>query len=234
MTSSRYGFSLPTDNLDVSPGLLHLQSLSLANVASSESLQMILRKLPSLCRLKCRSNLSRKSAGSFYGIIELDFLSRLESLKLFGYWERVGFPLNLKKLTLSKSEIQQSCSMLSAIGKLPKLEVLKLLQQAFVGETWEMKEGEFPKLRFLKLERLDILRWTASCDNFPPLQKLVLHRCVKLQEVPPHLGDIPTIEMIEVRGCHKSAVCLVEQIQEQQMDMGNECLKIIIEEEDSD
>ncbi|KAL3515638.1 hypothetical protein ACH5RR_022540 [Cinchona calisaya] len=225
------GFILPIENLDTSPNLYHLQSLTFAIDASSQSLQKILIKLPSLRRLKCFKVESRDSSGSgsSNGIMVLDSLSRLESLKV-NFSGDFSFPLNLKKLTLEN--YKQPWSEISTIGKLPNLEVLKLLRESFLGDTWEMKEGEFPKLRFLKLARLDIVRWTAtaSCDNFPLLQKLVLYNCAKLQEVPLCLGDCPTIEMIQVSDCHKSAVTLVKEIQKQQIDMGNDGLKILIHE----
>lgn len=47
-------------------------------------------------------------------------------------------PLTLKKLTLSESNIPWS--EIFVIGKLPNIEVLKLLGDAFVGEKWDMEE----------------------------------------------------------------------------------------------
>lgn len=228
------GFSFPIDNLEVSPDLYHLDTLTLAIGSYPQSLQRILTKLPSIRRLRIVSNKSRKSIGSCNRIVDLDFLSRLESLTLCNFWVlEFGFPQNLKKLTLWNNDASygQPWSESARIGMLPSLEVLKLRGGVFVGETWEMKQGEFPKLRFLELDELDIVRWTASCDDFPPLEKLVLHDCKNLEELPSSLGDIPTINLIEVGYCHKSAVSLIKQIQEQQVDMGNECLKVIIKVE---
>lgn len=157
----------------------------------------------------------------------LDRPSRLQSLRMARFWEfQQDLPVNLSKLTLSSN--WQQWSEISKIAKLPNLEVLKLLYQSFVGKEWEMTEGAFPKLRFLKLEDLEIVRWTASCDDFPPLEKLVLRSCRMLEEVPSCLGDMPTIELIEIRSCHKSTVNLVKEIQEQQMDLGNKGLKVVI------
>ncbi|XP_027076870.2 putative late blight resistance protein homolog R1A-3 [Coffea arabica] len=236
---SPVAFSLSSDDLEVSQDIYHFETFTLAVDPSPQIFQKTLTKLPSIRRLKCVGG-RRYSAESFDGIIKLDFLSQLESLKVVSF-QRVefAFPLNLRKLTLSildgpglLARFEQNklpWNKISAIAELPNLEVLKL-SGAFVGETWEMGEGAFPKLRFLKLAYLDIVRWTASCDDFPPLQKLVLEGCSKLEEVPSCLGDIPTIEVIEVKWCHKSTASLVKQIQEQQMDMGNECLKIFIQE----
>ncbi|KAL3527948.1 hypothetical protein ACH5RR_012604 [Cinchona calisaya] len=223
----RSGFRFPTENFEVSPDLYHLDTCTLAIDRSSKSLQMVLRKLPSIRRLKCVGSIIRESSGNCERILMLDFLSRLQSLHVVGLRGfEFAFPLNLKKLTLSACN--QPWSDISTVGKLPNLEVLKLLSDAFVGETWEMEEGEFSNLRILKLKFLDIVTWTASCDIFPNLQKLVLYRCWKLEEVPSCLGDSPNIEMIELNWCSQSAESSVKQIQENQMEMGNEGLKIVI------
>ncbi|XP_027075867.1 putative late blight resistance protein homolog R1A-10 [Coffea arabica] len=224
------GFIFPVENLEVSPGLDHLDTLSLAIDPSSQSLQKILTKLPNIRRLRCKMTESREEATRIgNGILGFDCLSQLESLTLV-YFDRYGFkfPLNLKKLTLLATD--PLWSEISTIGKLPKLEVLKLLGSSVVGEEWEMTEGEFPKLRVLKLSQLwDFRSWTASSDNFPRLEKLVVRWCRELEEVPSCLGECPTLEMIEVTGCRESVANSVKQIQQEQRDMGNEALKILIE-----
>ncbi|CDP08037.1 unnamed protein product [Coffea canephora] len=88
-------------------------------------------------------------------------------------------PRNLKKLTLT--DFHLPWSHISAIGRLPNLEVLKLQSDAFEGQTWEMKEGESPRLGFLGLDTLDIVRWNASCDHLPTLERLVLQNCNDLR-----------------------------------------------------
>nr|XP_027073653.1 putative late blight resistance protein homolog R1A-3 [Coffea arabica] len=223
------GFIFPVENLEECPGLFHLDTLSLAIDPSSQSLQKILTKLPNICRLRCTKTASReKCTGD--GILVFDCLSRLESLTLRCFEStRFKFPLNLKKLTLKQNE--QPWSEISTIGKLPKLEVLKLVDDPFFGKEWEMKQGEFPKLRVLKLSNLrDFRSWAASSDNFPRLEKLIVHNCWMMEEVPSCLGECPTLEMIEVRGCLESVASSVKQIQQEQIDMGNEVLKILIED----
>ncbi|XP_027177896.1 putative late blight resistance protein homolog R1B-17 [Coffea eugenioides] len=225
------GFVFPDENLEVSPGLIHLDTLSLAIDPSSQNLEKILTKLPNIRRLRCKMTASRKKPTRIGdGILVFDCLSQLESLTLHfcdGY--RFKFPLNLKKLTLVY--IKQPWSEISTIGMLPKLEVLKLLDYSVVGEDWEMKEGEFPSLRVLKLRALrDFRSWTASFDNFARLEKLVVEWCEKLEELPSCLGECPTLEMIEVKRCRQSVVSSVNQIQQEQIDMGNEVLKILIED----
>ncbi|XP_027076989.1 putative late blight resistance protein homolog R1A-3 [Coffea arabica] len=230
-TNPEVGFIFPVENLEVSSGLDRLDSLSLAIDPSSQSLQKILTKLPNIRRLRCKKTASREEPTRVGdGILMFDCLNQLESLTL-RYFDRYRFkfPLNLKKLTLRITK--QPWSEISTIGKLLKLEVLKLCHNSFVGEAWEMKEEEFPKLRVLKLSRLcGFCSWTSSSDNFPRLEKLIVHNCWMLEEVPSCLGQCPTLEMIEVSGCRESVVNSVKQIQQEQIDMGNEILKILIED----
>ncbi|XP_027157517.1 putative late blight resistance protein homolog R1A-3 [Coffea eugenioides] len=218
---SRCGFIFP-NNLEGSPDLEHLVTLTLAIDPSYQSLQKILKKLPSIRRLRCAGLRYRGN-----GILMLDHLSQVESLKVHrfdGY--HFHFPSNLRKLTLSFTS--KPWSEISTIGKLTKLEVLKLNRESFVGRKWEMKEGEFPKLRILKLSELDIRWWTAtSSDHFSCLEKLALHGCKKLEELPSCLGESAPLVMIEVKGC-ESAESSVKQIGEEQMENGNEGLKIDI------
>ncbi|KAI3462442.1 hypothetical protein Pfo_019105 [Paulownia fortunei] len=181
--------------------------------------------------LKCSSFL-RKLKCNFLRYPVLDFFTQLETLnvtfqgKVSMVCPPISFPLNLKKLTLSDFNLR--LQEVSIIGRLPKLEVLKLRNVAFEGNRWDTKEGEFEKLRFLKLDRLQIAEWFASSDHFPRLQRLVLRKCENLEEIPCSVGNISTLQMIEVELCGESVVESAEKIQEEQRDMGNEELKVII------
>ena len=132
----------------------------------------------------------------------------------------------LKKVTLSRFYFPWS--KISAIENLPNLEVLKLLRGAFEGEEWNMEEEGFPKVSFLKLASLDIVKWTAfECEEcFPSLRKLILEDCHYLEEIPPCLGN-SSLEIIEVSDCPYSA-SFIKPLQEEQMDLGNADLKILI------
>nr|XP_027075997.1 putative late blight resistance protein homolog R1A-10 [Coffea arabica] len=68
------GFIFPLGNLEGSPDLDHLDTLHLAIDPSPQSLQKILRKLPSLRRLKCRErwNSSREATRNCNEILEFD------------------------------------------------------------------------------------------------------------------------------------------------------------------
>ncbi|CAI9094462.1 OLC1v1030207C1 [Oldenlandia corymbosa var. corymbosa] len=218
---------LPRGNLKFSPCLENLETLSSITFTSRETMEDNLRRFPNIRRLKCHLITSDKCTGECK-ILALDFMSQLESVSLSQRFEtphncHLQFPKNLKKLVLSNFNLPWS--KISAIDELPVLEVLKLLDNAYKGKTWDMEEGKFPKLRFLKLVNLDFARWTGdSDDNFPCLEKVVLEACRHLNEVPSCLAYISTLQMIEVSDC-KSVASSIKQIQEEQMDMGNEDLK---------
>lgn len=117
---------------------------------------------------------------------------------------------------------------MSLIGRLQNLEVLKLQDDAIEKGQWETSEGEFLQLKFLELDGIQISQWSASSDHFPILERLVLRKCKHLKSIPPNLGDILTLQIIEVHGCRNSVIQSAKQIQDDQIDLGNEELKVII------
>ena len=117
---------------------------------------------------------------------------------------------------------------ISVIGQLPNLEVLKSHDKAFEGEQWDMREGEFQKLKFLKLESLDIVQWNATSEQLPCLEQLVVLSCEQLEEIPSSFGEIPTLQLIEMKWCGASATISVKQILEDQRNYGNDQLNAIL------
>lgn len=238
-------FCLDTANIDNSPEVLcNLDTFSTVALCW-EDLEKAMKKFPNIRTLKVslrglpktKTGLTGASTVESNKVRVLEFLSRLESLNVFpsDYWTtksqiELSFSSNLRKLTLSGFGWQW-CKI-SEIENLPNLEVLKLSDGAFVGEVWNMGEaGKFPKLGFLGLYFLDIVRWTASesvQDHFPRLVKLELDCCYKLEEIPACLGDIANLQMIVVSYCRNSVVTSIKQIEEEQKSMGNEDLKVVI------
>ncbi|KAI3472798.1 hypothetical protein Pfo_031186 [Paulownia fortunei] len=114
------------------------------------------------------------------------------------------------------------------IGRLPKLEVLKLLNVAFEGKEWDTSDDEFQELRCLKLDRLQIVKWNIdSSDHFPKPERLVLQKFEKLEEIPPTLGEMLTLQMIEIQFCSELVVKSAMQFHDNLVENGNEELKII-------
>ncbi|KAH6790371.1 hypothetical protein C2S51_005377, partial [Perilla frutescens var. frutescens] len=165
----------------------------------------------------------------------LSSLHCLETLKLYfnlpygrsstiSRWD--AFPPNLRSLTLSGSHLPWEDMV--TISNMPNLEVLKLKDCAFLGQVWETVDGGFLKLKFLLLEKNKVEIWNLTSTHFPSLQHLVLRLCDALEEIPCGIGEIPTLEMIELYSCGRSTVSSAKRILEEQRSMGNDDLEVRI------
>ncbi|CAI9097362.1 OLC1v1033764C1 [Oldenlandia corymbosa var. corymbosa] len=228
------GGSLPVENLNSSQVLSELHIFSGVVIPYCESMGRLMRKFANIRRLKCKIFHYKDDPVNLQKIAVPDFLSQLVSLHMSPYGVfslprtfELSLPANLKKLTLSKFYL--SWRNLSTIGKLQNLEVLKLLHASFQEDTWEMEEGEFSKLRILKLSDVHFKSWEACDDQFECLQKLVLDNCRGLEEMPSCLENISKLETIEVSHCSQIVIELVRQIAEEQMNWGNSDLKVTIQ-----
>ncbi|XP_071919000.1 putative late blight resistance protein homolog R1B-17 [Coffea arabica] len=220
-------FNFQDDKPGNSLKLVNLVSFSLPSIARGKAANMILRRMPNLSKFECIYLESWDAYTNYNRFRVLDLLIHLESLKIL-YVGRalnpgeLNLPWNLKKLTLSSFRLPWT--HISAIGRLPNLEVLKLVSRAFEGPRWDMREVEFLGLKYLKLDSLNIVQWNASSDHLPNLQQLHLQNCKDVEEVPLAFADINTLQMIEVQSCGLTTEESVKRI-------GNECmegLKIII------
>nr|ABY61745.1 resistance protein PSH-RGH6 [Solanum tuberosum] len=124
-----------------------------------------------------------------------------------------AFPQNLKSLAF-KGNFLLAWKDLSIVGKLPKLEVLQLSGNAFIGEEWEVVEEGFPHLKFLFLDNLNIQYWRASSDHFPYLERLFLRGCNNLDSIPRDFADITTLALIDISDCQQSVGNSAKQIQQ--------------------
>ncbi|CAL5430393.1 unnamed protein product [Camellia sinensis] len=167
--------------------------------------------------------------------LNLEFLRHLETLKLCNYFFRrypatlgeVKFPANIKRLTLNYIGIQwEEISVLGMM--LPNLELLKLENDAAWGQQWATTDDGFPRLKFLKLKGLNVKRWITCSGHFPSLQHLSLEWCRHLKEIPSSLGDILTLQLIEVNYCCSTVYKSVRKIKEEQESNGNNWLKVLI------
>lgn len=174
--------------------------LTLSEVIDFRCTQEVLGKVSNLKKL----NIVYK--GSFYPTKELANLCRLQSLRCdFQLWpndnisQNLAFPLSLKKLVLIGCQIPWE--QMTIIGILPNLEVLKLKVGAMKGKLWETNDGEFKRLRLLLIRYSKLEEWTTEKDHFPNLRHLILQLCNDLHVFPCAIGDIPTLERIELHKC---------------------------------
>ncbi|KAI3451625.1 hypothetical protein Pfo_008290 [Paulownia fortunei] len=116
----------------------------------------------------------------------------------------------------------------ASIGSLVNLEFLLVKTRGPLWEKHGTRDDEFQQLRFLKLADLNLVQWNvASSEHFPKLQRLVLHHCYNQQEIPREMGEIVTLQSIEVERCQKSVAESAIQIEQEQRDTGNEEFRVI-------
>ncbi|CDP11161.1 unnamed protein product [Coffea canephora] len=209
-------FKLDDEGLEDCSQLGNLVSFSRLSISCGEDVESIIKRLPNLQKLRCIFFHPQGSSKNSYQFPRLDFLTHLVSLNVFYYGSAITrefiLPSNLRKLTLSNFRLPWS--HISTIGRLPNLEVLKLLLDAFKGLIWDMEEEQFKELKFLKLDNLNVCQWNATCDHLPKLERLVLQNCKGLEEIPYDFADIGTLEVIEVHWCRQSVEESAQRIAE--------------------
>ncbi|KAL0341636.1 UNVERIFIED_CONTAM: hypothetical protein Scaly_1826200 [Sesamum calycinum] len=120
------------------------------------------------------------------------------------------FPPKLKSLTLSYTFLDWG--HISILGMLENLEVLKLKDNAFMGDCWEVGRTHFRRLEFLHIGHTNLVTWVALGHHFPELRCLELHNCDELREIPIGLADAPYFRALDL--CHsKLAVASAKKIQ---------------------
>ncbi|KAL3510343.1 hypothetical protein ACH5RR_029744 [Cinchona calisaya] len=218
--------------LAIFPSLLgNLQTIS--KLCASDSVRNLLERTPNLRKLGLHLTLSHRNESlSFPNLSGLD---QLEALK-FEY-QTLGmmplsiphskmFPPSLKKMTLIGGHV--NWKEMSIIGSLPNLEVLKIKDNFFSGPLWETSDEGFRCLKFLKLSLLDLQNWISTSSHFPRLEQLVINGCLDLEGIPSEMGDIPTLEKIEVYRSSDFAVESARKIQQSQRCFGNDDFKVFI------
>ncbi|KAL8487201.1 hypothetical protein ACS0TY_023756 [Phlomoides rotata] len=218
-------FPCPPEDDDLA--LENLQTLSL--VTNFECTERVLQKIPNLKKLGIFYY--RYGSDVEYQLENLAHLHQLEKLKIkiyadFPDREKLNpvFPLSLKKLTLSGRRLPWEG--ITIVASLPNLEVLKLRDFACKGSTWETNEDEFPQLKYLLIDKSDLQHWITESSHFPTLKSLLLRRCWCLTAIPDDIGEIPTLELIEVDNGNKSLVESAKRILEEQQSWGNEGLQV--------
>ncbi|KAH6808641.1 hypothetical protein C2S51_026424 [Perilla frutescens var. frutescens] len=137
------------------------------------------------------------------------------------------FPSSLRKLHLYRCAIFGR--FMTTLCALPNLEVLKIENCIFDEyEEWEAAEGDvFMSLQFLQLQEVKLVLWRANETNFPRLQELRIVYCSLLVGIPSGIGEIPTLQLIQVYECSPSVVASAKQIQKlQQSEFDNYDLKL--------
>ncbi|XP_019239691.1 PREDICTED: putative late blight resistance protein homolog R1B-12 [Nicotiana attenuata] len=219
-----------TDNV---LGLRNLEELSHLCLASCT--EEVFSCIPNIRKLSILDAASDDASEYLKNLVHLE---KLETLKCVCYGQkRLSLSNWCASLTSVKRLILSGCLLLSEdmanLATLPNLEVLKLRDNEFEGHAWRLSdEDEFNQLKFLLLAEPRLVKWElASSVNFPTLQKLVLRKCICLEEIPIDIGEICTLEAIELICCSPAQNSATE-IQEEQESMGNSCLDVRVYADD--
>ncbi|KAL9152282.1 hypothetical protein ABFS82_11G111500 [Erythranthe guttata] len=209
-----------------------LQNLQkLGNVTNFVWSEEACKRVVNVRKLHIQYDNDSKSSND-YSLHNISRLHKLESLTFFPYGlpnllQKLTFSSSLKKLHLDDCDVRWED--LSVIGSLPYLEVLKLNVGRVEGEMWNPVEGEFLRLKFLSILCFDIVYLNADCSHFPVLEKLVLIGMDKLEEIPLDIGEIPTLELVELNRCTESAAISAMKIAVEQENNGNDELRVQVD-----
>ncbi|MCD7452683.1 hypothetical protein HAX54_017743 [Datura stramonium] len=209
----------------------NLEELSVLPSASCTN--EVFSGIPNLKRLMISVNYFGEDYSS-NRLIDMSHLRKLEALKCLadGYVpysvKSFVFPTSLKRLTLA-GRFRFPWEDISTLVMLPNLEELKLKDCVTCADVWSLSdEDKFQSLQLLLLRAPFLDFWKASSDNFPNLKRLVLKDCRFLKEIPSDFVEIYTLESIELHNCSTAAEDSAREIQQEQEDMGNNCVKVYI------
>ncbi|XP_015075892.2 putative late blight resistance protein homolog R1A-10 [Solanum pennellii] len=181
----------------------HLKTLGMCCMSVADMTRKFWDKFPYLEELKLHVN----EFGDHVSDYSNSALMNLDTI----------LPSRLKCLSLS--EMFLTHELVSSIAELRYLETLKLSEIYFAGERyWDLGDYTFEKLKFLKLHRVFMTKWSCREESFPCLEYLVIKSCPKLEGIPEaFVYNIP-LELIKVIDCSDS--------------VGNSALKIKKESEE--
>ncbi|KAL0441375.1 UNVERIFIED_CONTAM: putative late blight resistance proteinR1A-10 [Sesamum radiatum] len=225
-----YWFHLPDPPAGDEFVLENLQTMSsIVNFKCSED---VVKRIPNIKNLRIGYD---DFSFSHYCLQNLDRLQTLESLActfqsrprrslLLNY---LSFPHSLRKLNLYRNGLHWE-DIATKIGSLPFLEVLKLFD-AVMGPKWETVEGQFCSLKVLLIDGCyDLKYWMTESSHFPCLEHLILIEAGNLKEIPPGIGEIPTLKTIQLIFCSSSAIISTKRIVEEQEELGNADLYVLV------
>ncbi|KAL2226263.1 putative late blight resistance protein homolog R1A-10 [Sesamum indicum] len=192
----------------------------------------VLRRIPNLNKLGIYYDKENEIEWTYYCLYNLVRLQKLESLSIEAYnlrLENLTFPTLLKELCLKGCNIPWE-KIMTVGSLLPNLGKLVVESNYFEEHEWNQVEGDFPRLKFLKISNSHHLtRWRAENIHFPNLEILFIEFMLNLEEIPAIIGDIITLHSIYFKSCEGPVIDLAKQIvEEQQRTYGNEILQLYI------
>ncbi|KAL1556286.1 putative late blight resistance protein R1A-3 [Salvia divinorum] len=183
---------------------------SLATISPKSCTKELFNRAHNLKKLGIRGKISLLLDGKIESFENLAALSNLENLKLLNdaypnppsqgrlhsLPPHKNFPPALKSLTLAATYLEWS--QIRILEHLENLEVLKLKEKAFVGQSWRTCGGGFRSLKALHIAKTNLSTWVASASHFPELRRLKLRNCNQLKNVPIELADIESLRLLDL------------------------------------
>ncbi|KAL1562100.1 hypothetical protein AAHA92_04716 [Salvia divinorum] len=213
---------LPHPSSDTPKPLINLQTLSLVtNLVWTDKLAQMIPNVKTLGLVY--TALQDPNLGHLENLLQLEKLQVSMIGDSCQMWQRPILPTTLKKLTMVERRLPWED--MSIIGSLPNLQVLKLLDYALEGATWATGDDEFAELKYLLIGASSLQHWTVHESSFATLKHLTLC-CPGLERVPGEIGEISTLELIEMGGCKESAVDSANEIIEDRKNCGDDALHL--------
>ena len=192
--------TLPAPPKNYSSSLKNLIFISALNPSSCTP--DILGRLPSVQTLRISGDLSYYQSGVSKSLCELH---KLECLKLVNESKpsrmvlfEYQFPPSLIQLSLSNTELMED--PMPMLEKLPRLQVLKLKQNSYLGRKLAcVGSGGFPELKVLHLKSMYWLdEWTMAAGAMPKLESLIVNPCAYLRKLPEELWCIKSLRKLDL------------------------------------
>nr|ABJ99601.1 NBS-LRR type resistance protein [Beta vulgaris] len=193
-----------------------------------------LARIPTVTKLGIRGKLEElimpPQGGGVSTFEALANMKYLETLKFYGdvssnarskishFPGHNKFPPNLRNLTITDTML--SWEHTDILGMLPNLVMLKLKENAFMGEYWKPKDDGFRTLEVFYLGRTNLQKWEASNYHFPSLKKLILKFCDRLEGLSSSLADISTLQLIDIHMANPVVAACARQIQKNNNGIG--------------
>ncbi|MED6170564.1 hypothetical protein PIB30_032243 [Stylosanthes scabra] len=195
-----YGVRLPTDENGTT--MWNLQTLCTVNLDATTVCLFRDGRFPNLKKLGLRLDPKIENPCSWYELLlSFHHLINLRTLKLDCCTSDLlidakMFPSDLAKITLQVFG-KMDCSSMKALGQLPNLQVLKLLNGT-LSDPLDCATVEFPKLQFLQMCLVEVQSWTLEKGAMPRLGHLNIVDCYELRELPEQLWSLTTLSEVRV------------------------------------
>ncbi|CAA2962861.1 late blight resistance homolog R1A-10 [Olea europaea subsp. europaea] len=216
---------------------------TLSTISPESCTEDVFSAAPNLSKLGIRGKIAKLLDTKGTGSSLFDSLGKLDYLENLKLWNDVfpqqpsegkirslpqsyQFPSKLKKLTIVDTMLDWK--HMSTLGLLEGLEILKLKDNAFIGDRWKSQDGGFRSLTVLHIGRTDLVNWMASALHFPRLKCLRLNHCSKLVEVPFELANVPSFQILDLNCTTRAAADSAKKISEHKKKHGGNGFKLSI------